>query len=470
VAIAVALQPVRAGIYARISSDREADGLAVARQLADCRRLAERKGWPVVEEYVDDDVSAWSGRERPEYARMLADLEAGAINALLVYDLDRLHRQLSGLEELIGLCEAQGLTNVASVSGDLDLTTPDGRFRARILVAVATKESDDKSRRVARKHDELAESGKWSGGGSRPFGFEPGGMKLRRSEAVVVRECARRFLAGEPIRSICNDLNKRGIPAASGGQWTIPSLRRMLASGRIAGLREHHGQIVAKAEWPAIITPEQSETIRATLADPARRTNRSARRYLLAGLVRCGLCGSAMVARPRAGGQRRYACVKDNGGCGRITINAEPLEQLLTEACLYRLDSPELAAALNGQASEAPDAARFRSEVEDAQAQLAELGEAYANKQIGMPELIAARKLIEARLDSARRQLAKLTRSNALSEHIGQADSLRQRWESLDLTRQHAIIEAILERVTIAPARPGYNRFDENRATPTWRA
>jgi hypothetical protein len=293
---------------------------------------------------------------------------------------------------------------------------------------------------------------------------------VRESEAVIVRECARRFLAGEPLRALTSDLNTRGIPSAGGGRWTQQSLRRMLASGRIAGLREHHGQVVATAEWPAIITPEQSETIRAVLADPARRTSRSARRYLLHGLVRCGLCGSRMVARPRAGGQRRYACVTDNGGCGRITVNADPLEQLVTEAILYRLDTPELAAALNNQASQAPDAARFRSEVEEAQAQLAELGEAYANKQIGMPELIAARKVIEARLDTARKQLAKLTRPGALTEHVGQGDTLRECWETLDLSRQHAIVAAILDRLTIAPAaRPGSNRFDENRVTPTWR-
>ena len=99
---------VRAGIYARISSDREGDGLGVSRQLEDCERLAERKGWQVVEQYVDDDVSAWSGRQRPEYARSLADLEAGSINGLLVYDLDRLHRQPSELESFIDLCNACG--------------------------------------------------------------------------------------------------------------------------------------------------------------------------------------------------------------------------------------------------------------------------------------------------------------------------------------------------------------------------
>src|ERR1051326_9103707 len=130
---------VRAGVYARISSDREADGLGVARQKVDCASLAERKGWSVAGYYVDDDVSAWSGKRRPEYARMLADLETGSINGLLVYDLDRLHRQPSELESFIDLCQRLGLTNVASVSGDIDLTTSEGQFQARILGAVAKK-------------------------------------------------------------------------------------------------------------------------------------------------------------------------------------------------------------------------------------------------------------------------------------------------------------------------------------------
>jgi hypothetical protein len=64
---------------------------------------------------------------------------------VLVYDLDRLHRQRKELEDFIGLCEQLRLTNVASASGDIDFTTADGQFQARILAAVARKESDDKS-------------------------------------------------------------------------------------------------------------------------------------------------------------------------------------------------------------------------------------------------------------------------------------------------------------------------------------
>src|SRR5207247_3467669 len=139
--------------------------------------------------------------------------EAGSINGLLVYDLDRLHRQPSELESFIDLCQRLRLTNVASVSGDIDLTTPDGQFQARILGAVAKKESDDKSRRIRRKHEELALNGKVSGGGSRPYGYEADKLTVRPAEAAVVKDCARRLLAGEPVRSIAADLNKRGVPS-----------------------------------------------------------------------------------------------------------------------------------------------------------------------------------------------------------------------------------------------------------------
>ncbi|HEU5405534.1 MAG TPA: recombinase family protein, partial [Gaiellaceae bacterium] len=182
--------------------------------MEDCARLAERKGWRVVEQYVDDDVSAWSGKRRPEYARLLADLQAGSINGLLVYDLDRLHRQPSELESFIDLCQRLGLTNVASVSGEIDLTTADGQFQARILGAVAKKSSDDTSRRIRRKHLEIAAEGRVSGGGSRPYGYEADKVTLRPAEAAVVAECAKRLLAGEPVRSIAQDLNERAIPAA----------------------------------------------------------------------------------------------------------------------------------------------------------------------------------------------------------------------------------------------------------------
>jgi DNA invertase Pin-like site-specific DNA recombinase len=83
VATAVRASAIRAGIYARISSDREGDQLGVRRQIEDCRRFAERCGYAVEEVYIDDDISAWSGKHRPEFERMLEDLRSRRIGAVL---------------------------------------------------------------------------------------------------------------------------------------------------------------------------------------------------------------------------------------------------------------------------------------------------------------------------------------------------------------------------------------------------
>jgi site-specific DNA recombinase len=466
----VGAAPVQVGIYARISSDRERDGLGVARQLEDCERLAERKGWQVVERYVDNDVSAWSGRVRPEYARSLDDLRSGLIRGLLVYDLDRLHRLPREQEAFFDLCETMQLTNVASVSGEIDLTTADGQFQARILGAVAKKSSDDTSRRIRRKHEELAVNGKVSGGGSRPYGFEADKLTVRPAEAAVIKECARRLLAGEPVRSIARDLNERHVSSAGGGQWSPQSLTRMLASARISGQREHKGEIVATAEWPAIISVEQTATIRALLSNPARRTNRAARRYLLHGLLTCSHCGERLVARPRSGGQRRYACAKGVGfsGCGKTYITADEVERFVTEAVLYRLDSPQLQQAVERRQRRVPETERWWQEAEAATAQLDELAAAYGEKRVSMSEWMKAKKPIQERLTAARKQLAKTSHTNALAAYVGNGAGLRAEWDALDLSQQHAIVTAVVDCFVVGPARRGYNRFDESRLTPVW--
>ncbi|MDP2623179.1 MAG: recombinase family protein, partial [Actinomycetota bacterium] len=124
--------PEAAAIYARISLDRSGEGLGVARQEALCRKLAESKGWPVAEVYVDGSTSAYNGKARPGYERMLGDLEAGRRDAVICVDLDRLTRRPAELEAFVDLADRHGIA-LANVSGDSDLSTADGRLRARIL-------------------------------------------------------------------------------------------------------------------------------------------------------------------------------------------------------------------------------------------------------------------------------------------------------------------------------------------------
>ena len=256
-------------MYARISHDPEGDQLGVNRQVADCHALADRRGWPVAEVYVDDDRSAYSGRVRPHYRRMLDDIRAGSVDAVVVWHLDRLHRQPKELEEFFEVCDAARLSALASVTGDTDLATHDGRFLARILGAVARKESDDKSRRITRKHLELAQAGKPTGGGSRPFGYRDDRRTVDPTEAAVVREAAARIRAGDSLRAVASDWNERGVATVGGGPWTPHVLKRMLIGARLSAQREYKGEIVAPGDWEPILTPRRPPISARSSATPS---------------------------------------------------------------------------------------------------------------------------------------------------------------------------------------------------------
>src|SRR3954468_24691066 len=107
--------PSAAATYARISADSTGSRLGVSRQIEDCHALAERRGWPVADTYVDNDLSAYSGKPRPEYRRMLEDIKSGRIDAVIVWHLDRLHRHPRELEEFFETCDAAGVRHLASV-------------------------------------------------------------------------------------------------------------------------------------------------------------------------------------------------------------------------------------------------------------------------------------------------------------------------------------------------------------------
>jgi len=121
----------RVVLYTRISKDREGAGLGVERQRADCLELAERLGWSVVGHHSYNDLSAYTGKARPGYKALLADIDSGRADAVLVWHTDRLHRSPVELEAYIERCEKQGVMTQTVKAGAVDLATPSGRMVAR---------------------------------------------------------------------------------------------------------------------------------------------------------------------------------------------------------------------------------------------------------------------------------------------------------------------------------------------------
>ncbi|HZE16015.1 MAG TPA: recombinase family protein, partial [Mycobacterium sp.] len=168
---------------------------------------------------------------------------------------------------------------------------------------------------------------------------------------------------------------------------------------------------------------------------------------------------------------RRYVCLKgpDHGGCGRLTVVAEPVEQLLTDAVLARLDSPHLAQVLAGKSSPDAEVAALAAAVEADQSRLDELAGLYADGAISAREWIAARDPITARIAANRRDIAEATDTSAVYELAGTGGTLAKQWPDLDVGRQQAIVKSVLDHAVIAPGTAGQRRLDINRVLPHWR-
>jgi site-specific DNA recombinase len=361
--------------------------------------------------------------------------------------------------------------------GMLDLSTPGGRMVARQLGAVARYESEHRSERVRAKHRELAEKGLWPGGGHRPFGYGSDGVTLVPEEAAVVREAAKRVLAGESLRGICMDLDRRGIVGAEGGRMHTLRLKTILRSARISGQREHKG-VMTKAVWPALVTPAQLILLRAKLVPGKRNRGRT----LLAGLLVCGRCGQGMVSKPRARGIPCYGCKHESGGCG-VNVRAAPLESYVMDQLRLHLDSPEAQAILSPPRHDEKDT--DVAAIEQARANIIAIGEQKLSPAT-LPIMIAPWERQIADAEKRIRGRAPLLRSGSLRSKPGEVINLAEAtawlrtematslgkwgpWVTSTRDQRRALLWALIERIVVSPAvRPG-RVFQESRVHVVWR-
>lgn len=230
--------------------------------------------------------------------------------------------------------------------------------------------------------------------------------------------------------------------------------------------------MTATAAWPAIISVSDSRRLRSLLADASRRRNAngSARSYLLTGFVYCGRCGTRLSARPVFRKGHRYprlACVVDRGGCNSVGIVAAPLDDLVTEAVLQRLDVPALAEAVSRQTDAEQRSIALERAIAEDEAALEELTkDRYVERTITAAMFAAARGPLEHRLSEARARLAELTVTSRVEVPVG--GLLRHSWPDLDLEQRRAVLGQ-LDRILISPTTRANNKFDAKRVDIRWR-
>jgi len=470
--------PTACGIYARISSDSTGEALGVQRQIEDCRAEAARRGWPVSEIYTDNDVSATRRKPRPEYQRMIADIKSSRLTALVVWDVDRLTRTPRELEDIIDLADRHGLA-LASVGGEIDLATPQGRMTARIKGTVARHETEQQSRRLKRKLLERAESGKPHGavayGYRRVIDHDERGNRLSArdeldpEQAEVIRRAARLLLVGQSLRSVAAEMNARGSRSARGMPWNSTTLKQVLVRDRNAGLRRHLGQVIGDGTWPAIYDRGTHDRVVALLTDPSRKTSLgSTRRHLLTGIARCGRegCDGRMIVnkgRVQADGHQQppaYTCQ----ACTRVRRKQAAVDELVESVMIARLSMPD---ALGAIATGDPvEVERARSEAAALAARLDLAADQYADGVLTGEQLRRITERLRPQIDRAKETVNAKMPVSWVSEIAG--PFAEARWQAATLDVRRTLIEMFC-KITILPTGSG-KMFDPSSVRIEWTA
>lgn len=475
----------RIGIYLRISLDDEGEGLGVKRQEKDGRALVERRGWAVGDTYVDNNKSAFKKNVvRPQFERLLRDLSSGALDGMVTYDFDRIARQPRDLERLIDIYE-DSRRPFSSVTNDIDLSTPDGIFMARMLVNVANKSSKDSSRRITRKNQERWENG-LPHGSRRPYGYSQDMMTIHPVEGPILQEVGRRFVKGWSYGELAYWLNENDYRTTLGKPFYSITVSNMLRKERYGGLRSRNGG-AKRGIWEPMFDEETWAMIQFLIAERRRKAvcipNSS--KYLLTGVLTCGKCsaylnGETKRDRDDRPNRRAYFCrssgyTQRKGGCGGVVRDAVALEHFIREAVLFRLDSPLLGNLLNGSPEMKGRLTELVEQRKAKELRRESLLDDYVDKTLTKAAYQRATERIDSQVHEIDIELEDIRRKS-FNLDIGVGETVREAWMTRPDGWRRELMSLLISEVIVNPGitKPFYyadgvrKRFDPNLIEIKW--
>ena len=343
---------IPAALYARVSSDRQDVDLSVAAQLRALRDYAQRNGYLVAREYVDE---AESGRiaDRPQFSRMLdeASKPEAPFKEILVWKFSRFTRKREHAVAFKSMLRRRGV-RVVSITEQAD-DTPTGKLLEAIIESVDEFYSENLAQEVLRGMREAATRGFWMTTYA-PYGYkrvyvQDGPKKRPKLELnppadAVVRRIFDMVLQGRSILDVTKTLNAEGIPTTNGRKWLKTTIHTMLdheayTGTLVWGAKARDGAPPVRVEdaHPAIVSKRDFQKARKLLASRAPKKmnpRRASSPYLLSGLVKCETCGKAMTAaEAKSGRYTYYIChsllKRGKGTCETPRLNARNFEKLI---------------------------------------------------------------------------------------------------------------------------------------------
>jgi site-specific DNA recombinase len=487
----VATAPVRCAIYTRKSTDegldRDFNSLDNQREAAENYVKSQREAaWEALPDRYDDGGFSGGNMERPAVQRLLADIEAGKVDRVVVYKIDRLSRSLLDFARLADFFEKHDCS-IVSVTQQLDTSTSMGRLTMNMLLSFAQFEREMVSDRTRDKMRAARRRGKWTGG-MPPLGYdvapEGGRLVINKDEATQVRAIFDLYLEKRSLLQVVRELSRRGWRRKSwktrdgrwreAKPWDVANLRRMLMDPLFAGMAKLGGQTFT-GEHDGIVPKAVFAAVQEAMGEN-RRTGGAALRNsqggLLRGLLRCAPCDAAMVhtwARNHGRVYRYYVCSaaqkRGSDTCPTGSIPGNKVEEFVVEQIRLigsdpRLQRETFRQALAQVAAQRralkAEAKQLRDEVPRVRAEVDRLVKAVAGADgpaaDALHDALAAQQerlvRLEARLHEVRSHIEDLARVQVEEADVTRAlQSFTPIWDVLHAQERERILRLLIETI-----------------------
>lgn len=467
---------MKAAIYTRVSTDIQSEeGFSLGAQLDRLRAYCESQGWDVADVYTDEGISA-KNTDRPALGRMMKDISQGRIDIVLVYKLDRLTRNVVDLHHLIEQFEQYGV-GFKSATEVFDTTSAMGRLFITIIAALAQWERENLAERTKMGQIEMTRQGRWSGGRA-AFGYDyvDGQLVVNEVQAQVVREIFNRYISGHGMKKLLQWLNHPEHPQpAPRKRWTFNAIRYVLRNPLYAGYVRYgyrdeggrrqkeyithlglHEAIIDEATWniAAKLRLERTKV-------PARSGTGT---FPFSGLLRCGLCGSALYGRTvyrknknESPPRRYYVCGErmHSNLCKLPLIREEVIEEkVLNEISKYHA---QLAASEPVVLPDPPPTVDIDRELRKLQARRDRWLEAFDDGNITSSELrerldffAVQEEDLKSKHQQEAESLSDIEHHELIKRVLG---SFQRTWESALPVERRQLVRVVIRRIVVQPDR-----------------
>jgi DNA invertase Pin-like site-specific DNA recombinase len=411
-AMPASVKKLRCAVYTRKSTDegldKEFNTLDAQREASEAYIASQRaEGWVLVRDRYDDGGFSGGSLDRPALKRLLADIQQGLIDVIVVYKIDRLSRSLMDFAKLVETFEAHGVTFV-SVTQSFNTTTSMGRLTLNILLSFAQFEREVIGERIRDKFAASKARGMWMGG-KVPLGYDVENRKLvvNDTEAARVRRVFELFVETDSGVETVRRLQADGIASKSGRLLNKGDVYKVLNLRTYIGEVAHKGNVY-RGEHEAIVPRDLWDRAHAILqVSPRARAaqNRQHAPALLKGLI-FGLDGRALspTHSVRRGRQYRYYVAQ------RVLKSDADGDSSIVR----RVSAAEIEAAVISQ----------------------------VRALLRQPEIVAGTWI------AARREAPEIT-EREVRDALHRLDPL---WDELFPAEQARIVRALVERVVVGPA------------------